>query len=421
MKRRRFLKTIGTAAMTPVFWNGTALAALSKPLLFSSMNDETDRVLVLVQLNGGNDGLNTFIPLDQYGNLYNARSNIIIPETSIIPVTDTIGFHPALPGIKDLYDEGRLGIVQNVGYPDQNRSHFRSMEIWSSGSSSEERRLTGWLGRYLDEQFPGFPDAYPNGENPDPFAIAMGDYISETCQGSAANFSVTLNDPFSLGQLYEWEGNDDAGSIYGEELAFVRLTISQTNAYADRIAIAAENGNNRADYPDTQLAGQMKNVARLISGGMRTPIYIVSLGGFDTHGGQVESDSPTTGRHAELLATLSEAVHAFQNDLKLLGLEDRVLGMTFSEFGRQIRSNGSLGTDHGTAAPLMLFGPRANTQILGDNPEIPQEVNVQEGVPMQYDFRDVYGSVLIDWFGLSQQNVKSLLHEGFLYLPVANS
>lgn len=420
MKRRHFLRTAGSAVSLPVLLNGLSISAMAKPSLFNSLNNESDRVLVLIQLFGGNDGLNMIVPLDQYDNLANARSSVILPENSLLSVTDTIGFHPRMMGLKSLYDNGRLGIVQSVGYPNQNRSHFRSIEIWATGSSTEEYLSTGWLGRALDKQNPGFPEGFPNGAYPDPFAISMGYSVSETCQGSAANYSMTLTDPFGLTPLAE--GEDDAvDSLYGQELAYLNATIAQTNAYADQILDAAQSGSNTVTYPDTELGEQLRNVALLISGGLKTKVYTVTLGGFDTHANQVESGNSTQGEHAELLETLSTAIEAFQNDLAELGLEERVIGMTFSEFGRQIRSNGSRGTDHGAAAPLILFGSCVNAQILGDNPEIPDQVQVQDALPMQYDFRDIYGSILKDWFEMSTTDIKKVLHDDVQYLPIVNA
>jgi uncharacterized protein (DUF1501 family) len=419
MKRRKFLQTTGTAISLPVLLNGMSISALPKSALFRSMNEENDRVLVLIQLNGGNDGLNMVIPLDQYDALANVRGNIILPQNSIIPVVDTVGFHPALTGLKSIYDNGKLGVIQSAGYPDQNRSHFRSTDIWTSGSPANEFWNTGWLGRYLDNRHEDFPEAYPNGEHPDPFAVTMGSIVSETCQGSAANFSITLNDPFSLTPLTEGAPGELPDTPYGEELAFLRIAISQTNAYSERITSAAENGANIVAYPeDNGLAQQLKNVALLISGGLQTKVYIVSIGGFDTHANQVQEGDPTAGEHAELLRRLSEAIALFQQDIDQLGLGRRVVGMTFSEFGRRIRSNGSFGTDHGTAAPLIVFGECVNPHILGDNPEVTDQVDIQEGVPMQHDFRDIYGSVLMDWFEVEEAEVRSILHEEFLYLPV---
>jgi len=391
---------------------------MARPASFPSSLGKNERILVLVQLNGGNDGLNTVIPLDQYSNLFRVRQNIIIPEKRILPVADTIGFHPSMTGLKRVYDEGKLGIIQDVGYPNQNRSHFRSMEIWSSASPAEQRWTTGWAGRHLDIEYPGFPDDYPDRENPDPFAVSMGFSPSETCQGAAANFSIALRDPFSLRPLAQGEEDGDYGPYYRDELDFVRTSIEQTNQYSEQILVAAERGRNVMEYPDSRLARDLKNVALMISGGLRTKIYVVSLGGFDTHSGQVEAGASLTGTHSQLLQTLSDAINVFQQDLRELGLEERVLGMTFSEFGRQIRSNDSYGTDHGTAAPLLLFGACVHANILGNNPVIDPNVDRQAGVPMQYDFRDVYGSVLKDWFEVPEDQIRQFIRQDFTPLPL---
>ncbi len=419
MKRRKFLKATSTAVSLPVLLNGMGVQAITKSALFSGLSDESDRVLILIQLNGGNDGLNSIIPLDQYDNLANARSNIVIPENSILDINNNVGFHPSMTGMKSLFDEGLMSVVHSVGYANQNRSHFRSTDIWQTASEPDEFLTTGWLGRFLEKDHPSFPEDYPNDSFPDPFALTIGSVVSETCQGTGGNFSLAINDPFNLNPLATGSEDDVPDNYYGEELTFLRQTIEQTNAYSEIITDAANMGNNMGAYPeDNRLAQQLKNVALLIAGGLKTKIYIVSLGGFDTHANQT-TDSPTEGAHADLLLTVSDAVNAFQNDLKLLGLDNRVLGMTFSEFGRRIRSNASLGTDHGDAAPLMLFGSCLNNPgFIGTNPEIPANVGVQDGVAMQYDFRDVYGSVLMDWFDVEEGDVKNILYQGFQYIPV---
>lgn len=421
MKRRNFIKAAGAAVTVPLLLQGAKVAASSKPLLFSHLEEENDRVLVLIQLNGGNDGLNTLIPVDQYRNLFRARETIIVPDDSILSITDTLGLHPVMTGMRNLYQDGKMGIVQNVGYPNQNRSHFRSMEIWSTGSPAEEFWSTGWLGRYFDERYPGFPDAYPLEQFPDPFAVVLGNYVSDTCQGQVINYSLATSDPSAAIQLPEEVTDYPAEPFFSDELAYLKLAIAHTNIYSERLVDATERGATLADYPDTALAKQMRNIALLISGGMKTNVYIVNFGNFDTHSGQVDGKNPTLGRHAALLRELSDAIAAFQQDLNLLGLEERVIGMTYSEFGRQIRANGSDGTDHGAAAPLFLFGACTNGQVIGRNPEIPEEVDNQAGVAMQYDFRDIYGSVLMDWFGLPEENVRNLLYPDFVHLPIVQS
>jgi len=418
MKRRDFLRTSSSVSV-PLFLNGFGLNALPRNMITSSL-EQSDKVLVLIQMNGGNDGLNMLIPLDQYDHLANVRSNILIPESDVIKIDDSVGFHPNMAGLKDVYDSGKLNIVQSVAYPNQNRSHFRSTDIWTSGSAAEDFKTTGWLGNYFDDNFPDYPDGYPNADEPDPFALTIGSIVSETCQGLSSNFSLALTDPFNLSPLPEGATGPLPQTNYGSELSFLLGAIKQTNAYADTITEAANNGNNLSDLysDDNRLAQQLKTVALLISGGLKTNVYVVTIGGFDTHANQVDGADVRTGEHAELLQLVSDAIHAFQDDLQKLDIEEKVLGMTFSEFGRQIASNDSLGTDHGTAAPLMLFGSCVEPGILGDNPDIGDQVAAQEGVAMQYDFRSVYASVLMDWFEISQEKVEEIFFEGVQHLPI---
>lgn len=418
MKRRNFIKSTGTAISLPLLLNGIRVGAIPRPALFNFIDSNSDRVLVLIQLNGGNDGLNMVLPIDQYDNLANVRGNILIPQQSIIALDDLTGLHPAMTGVRGLYDNARLAIVQSVGYPNQNRSHFRSTDIWTSASPANQVWSTGWMGRHFNEDYPDYPDGYPNAAHPHPFAITMGNLVSETCQGVAANFSLTLEDPFTLGQLPEGQIGPVPDTPYGRELGYLRTAIAQSNAYASVITEVVNEGSSLATYPESRLAEQLQHVARLISGGLQTKIYVVSLGGFDTHANQVAAGDNTTGAHADLLRTLSDTMAAFQQDLQMLGIEQRVISMTFSEFGRRIRSNAANGTDHGTAAPLLLFGSCVNPQVLGSNPEISGSVAADEGVPMQYDFRDVYGSILMDWFGAPEAVVRAWLYEGFTRLPI---
>ncbi len=423
MKRRNFLKSASALAGVPLLLRGVGVSPFGKSSLLRFLNPDSDRVLVLIQLNGGNDGLNMVLPMDQYDKLSVLRSNILLPESAVLSLTEELALHPVMTGVKSMYDDGRLTLLQNVGYPNQNRSHFRSTDIWTSASPADEYWNTGWLGRYLTENHPDFPEGYPNSEYPDPLAITMGSIVSQTCQGIAANYSLALNDPFSLSLISVGAEDEVPDTPYGWELTFLRQAIAQTNAYSDVIFQAAESGNNLATYPENnRLAEQLRNVALLISGGLQTKIYVVSLGGFDTHANQVDANDFTAGSHADLLRMLSDAMAAFQQDLAMLGVEERVVGMTFSEFGRQIASNNSLGTDHGTAAPLFVFGSCINPGIVGDNPQIPdpQDIEPQAGVPMQYDFRNVYGSILMDWFEVDEEVVKQLLYDEFQYLPILN-
>ncbi len=364
MKRRDFLKNASLASLSlPFVSNGFSMQAVSKELFEYSKNAE-DRVLVLIRMNGGNDGLNMIFPIDQYANLTIQRPNILIPQNQLLTLTSDVALHPKMTGMQNMFNDGKLSIIQNVGYPEANRSHFRSMDIWTTGAL-DINQTSGWLGRYFDSEFPNFPADYPNANFPDPFAISMGSEVSSTCQGLMGNFSHAVNDPFNTSNLLLTSVTND-GTYYGSHIEYISTLINQTNEYGTSISSSANAGNSLSNLYDplNPLAVQLKYIAQMISGGLKTKVYIVNVGGFDTHDSQVDQNNLTEGSHALLLKMISDAVAAFQNDLQLLGLEERVAGMTFSEFGRQIASNGSFGTDHGDAAPIMLFGSCVNTGVI---------------------------------------------------------
>lgn len=422
LNRRDFIKLSSIAsASLPIALSGFPVFAKDKPKGFE-FPEENENILVLIQLQGGNDGLNTIFDLNQYSNLQSVRSNIIIPQEKLLPINSTTSFHPKTSGLKELWDEEKLGIIQNVGYPNQNRSHFRSTDIWNSASDADEYISSGWIGRFLNIANPDFPINYPNTENPDPFAITIGKIVSETCQGPGSNFSLVINDPNNPGTAPVSSIGEIPNNCYGDSLSFINDTISQTNAYADAIKNAANSGNNLSDKYDNigrnKLAEKLKNVAKLISGGLQTKIYVVQLGGFDNHNNQVVDGDVENGVHSDLLEELSNAICAFQDDIEKLGIDKKIIGMTYSEFGRRIRSNAGLGTDHGTAAPMFLFGNCAKNQILGDAPEIDTQVDIFEGVQMQYDFRNVYSTILTDWLGASKADSSTVLFDDFDTLPL---
>ena len=420
MKRRDFIRS-SSALSLPILLNGMGVSAVTKSMLFNHISSDNDKILILIYMGGGNDGLNTLIPMNEYDVLANVRSSIILPETSLIQIDNDNALHGSMSGFKTLYDEDKLGIIQGVSYANQNRSHFRSTDIWNTGSDSASYLKTGWYGRYLDTIHPTYPTNYPNSEFPDPLAMTIGYTLSETCQGDSSNFSLALIDPTSASSVPEAVIGDYAvGECYGDEYKFILDTIDQSNLYSARVSETYDNGNNISDkYPaDNRLAQQLKIVARLISGGSTTKIYILNQGGYDTHADQVVAADHTTGNHANLLGVLSDAVCAFQDDISQLGYGEKVMGMTYSEFGRRIRSNFSFGSDHGTAAPMFLFGECVEGGTLGNNPEIDANVDGQAGLEMQYDFRSVYASVLIDWFGVEESAIGDLLFEDFQYLPI---
>jgi uncharacterized protein (DUF1501 family) len=427
MKRRKFIKNTAAAATLPLFLGGMNVQALAKTNMLKRMMNgcDPDRILVLIQLNGGNDGLNTLLPLDQYSNLARARADVLIPERQALKLTNETGLHPVMTGFENLYKDDKLGIVQDVGYPNPNFSHFRSTDIWTTASPSDEVWETGWIGRYLESRYPGYPDGYPNATTPDPLAITLGAVVSQTCQGPVVNMSMAMDANANFDQLITGCSTSPAPQTpYGTELTFLRQSIQQTNEYLTTLEDAFNNGTNMSSmYPanGNNLADQLQLVAKLINGGLKTQFYICNIGGFDTHANQVDQGDTTAGFHANLLDQLSVAVEAFQDDLKLMGDEDRVLGMTFSEFGRRIGANGSMGTDHGAAAPLFLFGTEVNPTIHGVNPTIPSSVAPDANVPMQFDFRSIYGSVLQDWFCVDEQDIKNMLFSDYQHVPVLKS
>ena len=415
MKRRNFVKNMALAsAGTPILLNEMKLQSIGKKL-FNVSAAADDRVLVIIRLNGGNDGLNTVIPIDQYANLTIQRNNVLVPEASILPLTAETGLHPVMTGMQGMYNSGKLGVIQNVGYPVQNRSHFRSMDIWSSGLI-DTNATTGWLGRDFDNHYPNYPADYPSVQYPDPFAISMGYEVSSTCQGLMGNFSHSVNNPFDVYNLNS-SGVLDDGTYYGSHMDYLATLIDQANAFGAQINTAANAGNTLSTLydPNNPLAVQLQYVAQMISGGLQSKVYILNINEFDTHSSQVSPTDTTQGLHADLIKRLSDAVAAFQDDLGLLGLEDRVAGMTFSEFGRQVASNASLGTDHGDAAPMFLFGTCLDFGLMGPNPVIGNAIIPQEGVPMQIDFRDMYASILKDWFGVPTAEIQPLFEHTVTY------
>jgi uncharacterized protein (DUF1501 family) len=418
MKRRNFIKNLSLASLSlPFISNGFGMQAITKKLFGSSKNAE-DRVLIIIRLNGGNDGLNMIIPLDQYDNLMIQRPNIILPQNQILSLTNSVGIHPIMTGMKTMFDQGKLTVVQNVGYPEQNRSHFRSSDIWTSGSL-DINQTSGWMGRYFESEQANFPEDYPNIEFPDPFAISLGSELSTTCQGLMGNFSHAVSDPFNAANLLETSVEND-GTYYGSQIEYIATMLNQTNEYGNQISVASNSGNSLSTLydPTNSIAVQLKYIAQMISGGLKTKVYILNINGFDTHDSQVLQTNTTQGEHADLLKKLSDAIAAFQNDLQLLGLEERVAGMTFSEFGRQVASNGSFGTDHGDAAPLFLFGKCVNSGIIGPNPQINNQIDGQSGVEMEIDFRDVYASILKDWFEVPVSSIQNLFEHNITFINV---
>lgn len=425
MKRRNFVRN-SLALLTPTVISGNPIHVLNNhsivdPAILAKVDN--DRVLVIIQLNGGNDGLNTVIPVNQYGQYYNARTNIAIPEKKILALNgfSATGLHPAMTSMQRLFNEGQLDIVQSVGYPQPNFSHFRATDIWMSGSDSNEYLTTGWAGRFLDSNYPGYPDNYPNEVDTDPLAIQIGSITSLTCQGPLVNMGMSISDPNAFYNLFDTTEQSVPNTNAGYELSFIRRISKQTNKYATRIKAASDAVTQQEVYPNTSLANQLKIVSRLIKGGLKTKIYLVNYGGFDTHANQAVATDTSTGAHANLLGAISEAIGAFQNDIKNQEIEDRVIGMTYSEFGRRIKSNASGGTDHGAAAPLFLFGKNVRGGVFGDNPTIPTTVTAGDNIPYQHDFRTVYNSILKYWFCVKETENRQIMLKEYPTLNLINA
>jgi uncharacterized protein (DUF1501 family) len=427
MKRRSFIQSV------PVAVGGLTVTAYGSSPLLSALTaslTETDRVLVIVQLNGGNDGLNTLIPLDQYASLSlsSIRQNILIPENKVLKLSGTnnaTGLHPAMNRMYDLYENGKMNIIQGVGYPKFNYSHFRATDIWMSGSDSTEYINSGWAGRYLGYEYPNYPVGFPNPNMTDPIAIRIGGNVVLGLQNQGQPMAISINntnDPLNLtGSLFQ---DPPTNNYMGKELAYVREVQRQTDKFGDSVKAAADKGTNLSTlYPKSNelgynLGSQLAIIAKLIHGGIRTRIFWVSTGGYDTHAGQVTASDHTTGTHANLLKGLSDAIGAFMDDVKLLGFEERITGMTFSEFGRRIIANASGGTDHGAAQPMFVFGSKVTPGVVGKNPTIDPASNAGSNLPMQYDFRSVYASILGDWFCVEDAALDQILLKNFQKLPI---
>jgi uncharacterized protein (DUF1501 family) len=416
MKRRDFLTSV------PIALGGMTLKAYtSSPMLDMLTNSltDTDHILVIIQLSGGNDGLNMVIPLDQYSTLSGLRSNILIPEQQVLKLSGTngaTGLHPAMTGLFDLYNNGRLGVIQNVGYPNFNYSHFTATDIWMSGIVGNQSNGSGWAGRYLNYEYPNYPVGFPNNTIPHPLAIRIGGNVGLGLQHMGVNMGISINntnDPLNLtGSIYTDPAPADCR---GDKLKYVREVQRQTDKFGDAVQDAATKGCNASNLyptgaaPGASLAGALKTVAKLICGGLQTRIYWVSTGGFDTHSNQVNAGDHTQGTHANLLKGVSDSIAAFMDDLKYQGMANKVMGLTFSEFGRRIISNASGGTDHGAAMPMFVFGNPVNAGVYGSNPIIPAGATANTNLPMQHDFRSVYASILQDWFCIPQADLSKIL------------
>jgi len=413
MKRRNFIKLTSTASAISLLPSQvTASLNIAKSFLDCTISN---RKLVLINLAGGNDGLNTIIPLNYYDIYSNLRPNLKIPNSGInsyinldetLDETQQIGLHPSLTGIKNLYDNDLLRIIQSVGYPSQNKSHFASTDIYSTandGNTWDNGSNSGWIGRFMESYYADLiQNSYPLGVEIGSKSNSLG-FHGESEHGLSVN--INGQDPSGFYSLISGMAGEPPNNIpisdYGHELEYIIQTDALSNMYSEAISNSFNNGQNAVSYPDTDISNQLKTVARLISGGLESKVYMVKLSGFDTHFGQNQAENDILGDHNDLLTKLSSAVTAFMNDLSAMNLKNDVVGLTYSEFGRKAAENGSLGTDHGEIAPMFVFGAPVKGGVSGFNPDL-NEANENNGYQIQtvqFDYRDTLGTLLQDYLG----------------------
>ena len=390
--RREFLKSglggIGLVAFTsfaPAFLTQTTLAIVPAP--------EKDRsILVLIQLAGGNDGLNTLIPFEDK-NYFRLRPRIGLRKEAVIPITHTLGFHNACEEMAELHREGKLCIIQNVGYPNPNRSHFRSMEIWESGSDSDEYLSTGWLGRYFDSKCNG------SLVKEEPLGIHISDQLPQSFLSEQPHNLYGLS--LQRNQRRQ-SGNQDlleeliSHTAVEDNTGFLRHTMMDAMVTEKQVRKIITRYRPAVEYPRSPLARSLQQVVSMIAAGMETRVYFVSHRGFDTHTNQLNI-------HARLLSVLSQAMAAFQEDLEAHSLQDQVLTMTFSEFGRRPAENNGGGTDHGTAAPLFIMGSSVKQSLIGRSPNL--NIDLKSDLTHSVDFRQIYSTVLNKWLDCDSPNI----------------
>ncbi|MFN4260148.1 MAG: DUF1501 domain-containing protein [Gemmataceae bacterium] len=397
LNRRAFLHTslaaggfVGLGSTMPRFLERTALAAPK-----SSQAGAKDTILVVVQLTGGNDGLNTVVPFKdpEYAKL---RPTLKLPEAQLKKVTDDIGLHPSLTGFAELLEDQALCIVQGVGYPNPSQSHFRSMDIWQAADTAQT--LTeGWIGKAL-KHLPETQSFHLSERESSPLALTGAPVRVPTIQ-SLEEFQLrvaAMSKTDRQEQQAIIEGATQSTSGKPNLLDFVQQTAANTYASSKRLQEIGKNYQPKVPYPNTALANRLKLAAQLIDADLGARLFYVALDGFDTHANQANA-------HANLMQQLSGAVTAFYKDMAARGHKDRLLIMTFSEFGRRARENGSRGTDHGSAAPMFLVSGKVKPGLVGAHPSLTQ---LEAGnLKFHTDFRRVYAAVLENWLGVSSQQV----------------
>ena len=401
--RRDFLSASGLFGAGSLLLGNMPLGVFQPTPLLAALNGgDNQRILVLIRLDGGNDGLNTVI---ERGNshYYDLRPTIAIPDSNLWALSNEYGMPMGTQSLQPLWDNGMMKVIHNVGYPEPNYSHFRSYDIMASSSASDMVVNTGWMGRFLESEYAAFLEAPPTV----PPALQIGVQTDLVFRSASANMALAVSSPQEFyqiaqsGQLYDIAqlGNTPRDL----ELAYVRQTANAAFRYAQTIKEAYARGKNQVEYPTNNLSEQLAIVAKLIKGNLGTRVYMVRIGGFDTHANQLD-------QHQTLLNRIATAVSSFYEDLSYGGadLDKKVLGMTFSEFGRTIYENASFGTDHGWGTPMMMFGGEIGNGFVGQYQDL-SNPDPYTDPEFSVDFRSVYASVLQDWMGNSPELVQCVL------------
>ena len=421
MKRRNFIKLTATASAIGLL-PGQMSHALNIGKKYINC-DISNRKLVLIYLGGGNDGLNTIVPLNQYDLYSNLRPTIKVSDSGANPFINLdsslndnqqVGLHPSLTGFKNLYDSGYLRILQSVGYPSQNKSHFASTDVYSTGNDGNSWLNggdSGWIGRFIESYY------YDLVQQTFPIGVEIGSKTSSLGFHGAEEHGLSLNiegqDASGFYSVLSGLGGEAPSFIpnshYGEELQYIIDNDQITTLYSEAISNAFNNGSNSTSYDDSDLSNQLKTVARLISGGLESKVYLVKLNGFDTHFSQIQSANDIQGDHNELLTELNNAISSFMQDISGQGFQDDVVGLTFSEFGRKAKENGNLGTDHGEIAPMFVFGSAINGGVSGTNPDLTEATqnNNWQLETFQFDYRETLGTLLQDYLGADDNAIDS--------------
>jgi uncharacterized protein (DUF1501 family) len=396
IKRRGFLQigSLATASMmVPKF-----LKAFERPMVSPG-----NKVVVVVQFSGGNDGLNTIIPVrnDLY---YKGRPKLGIARDKALHLTDEAALHPSLTALKGLYDEGNLAIMNSVGYPNPDRSHFRSMDIWHTASRSDEFKTSGWIGRYLDAQCHGCDKPTQALEIDDVLSLALkGDQMNGLAMKDPRRLYNTSHETYYKDLLTTHQATHDE-----QPVDYLYKTMAETLSSADYIFEQSKLHPSAADYPKTGLGQSLKTIASLIMSDINTKVYYVSLGSFDTHVAQ-------DGQQSRLFTEFNDAVKTFTDDLKANHRFEDVLLMTFSEFGRRVNQNASNGTDHGTANNMFFVGGGLKKKGLLN--EMPDLSDLQEGdLKYKVDFKDVYATLLNKWLNTDDRVILGAQYNHLAFL-----